>query len=150
LPERGQLGCTHVKDVAIVGGVAVHHVLSNLGKRRALNARIEMLRKRSKVLKSMADFETDQYRRQAKDVCSDLRGAWERAVEKVGAGVFASQSALVAAALERMAQVEEEREIARVALADKIQRRLQWPREAFVDGGQAFVLARARLAAGGW
>ena len=109
-----------------------------------------MLRKRSKVLRSMADFETDQYRRQAKDVCSDLRVAWERAAEKVGAGVFASQSALVAAALERMAQVEEEREIARVALADKIQRRLQWPREAFVVGGQAFVLARARLAAGGW
>ena len=63
-----------------------------------------MLRKRSKVLKSMADFETHQYRRQAKDVCSDLRVAWERAAEKVGAGVFASQSAQVAAALERISR----------------------------------------------
>ncbi len=48
-----------------------------------LNARIESLRKRAKELKSVTDFDTDEYRRQAKDFYSDLREAWERAVEEV-------------------------------------------------------------------
>ncbi len=68
--------------------------------------------------------------------------------EKVGAGVFASQSALVAAALEQMIQDEEEREVALGAFADEIRSRLQTPREAFVDGNEAFARARARLASG--
>ncbi|WP_223850331.1 hypothetical protein [Paracoccus yeei] len=69
--------------------------------------------------------------------------------EKVGAGVFASQSALVAAALEQMIQDEEEREIALGAFADEIRSRLQTPRDAFVDSSDAFALARARLVSGG-
>lgn len=69
--------------------------------------------------------------------------------EKVGAGVFASQSALVAAALEQMIQDEEEREVALGAFADEIRSRLQTPREAFVDGDEAVARARARLASGG-
>lgn len=68
--------------------------------------------------------------------------------EKVGAGAFASQSALVAAALEQMMQDEEEREVALAAYADEIRRRLQAPRDAFLDGDQAFARARARLASG--
>lgn len=48
-----------------------------------LNARIEALRKRVKELKSVTDFDTDAYRRQAKDFYSDLRESWERAVEEV-------------------------------------------------------------------
>lgn len=48
-----------------------------------LNARIEMLRIRAKELKSVTDFDTDKYRRQAKDFYSDLRESWERAVEEV-------------------------------------------------------------------
>lgn len=48
-----------------------------------LNARIETLRKRTKELKSVTDFDTDKYRRQAKDFYSDLRESWERAVEEV-------------------------------------------------------------------
>jgi energy-coupling factor transporter ATP-binding protein EcfA2 len=48
-----------------------------------LNARIETLRKRAKELKSVTDFDTDEYRRQAKDFYSDLRESWERAVEEV-------------------------------------------------------------------
>lgn len=70
--------------------------------------------------------------------------------EKVGAGVFASQSALVAAALEQMIQDEEEREIALGAFADEIQSRLQTSRDAFLDSNEAFAKARARLASGGW
>lgn len=70
--------------------------------------------------------------------------------EKVGSGVFASQSALVAAALEQMIQDEEEREVALGAFADEIRRRLQTPRDAFIDGEQAFDRARARLASAGW
>lgn len=48
-----------------------------------LNARIETLRKRAKDLKSVTDFDTDEYRRQAKYFYSDLRESWERAVEEV-------------------------------------------------------------------
>lgn len=69
--------------------------------------------------------------------------------EKVGAGVFASQSALVAAAIEQMIQDEEEREVALGAFADEIRSRLQMPRDAFVDGDEVFAKARVRLAAGG-
>lgn len=69
--------------------------------------------------------------------------------EKVGAGVFASQSALVAAALEQMIQDEEEREIALGAFANEIRSRLQTSRDTFVDEDEAFAQARARLASGG-
>ncbi|MEZ5887880.1 MAG: AAA family ATPase [Paracoccaceae bacterium] len=48
-----------------------------------LNARIETLRKRAKVLTSVIDFDTDDYRRQVKDFYSDLRESWERAVEEI-------------------------------------------------------------------
>nr|WP_274705189.1 AAA family ATPase [Sphingomonas sp. H160509] len=48
-----------------------------------LGARIETLRLRAKELKSVTDFDTDEYRRQAKDFYSDLRESWERAVEEV-------------------------------------------------------------------
>ena len=48
-----------------------------------LNARIESLRKRANELKSVTDFDTDEFRRQAKDFYSDLRESWERAVEEV-------------------------------------------------------------------
>ncbi len=68
--------------------------------------------------------------------------------EKVSAGVFASQSALVAVALEQMIQDEEEREVALGAFVDEIRSRLQTPRDAFVDGDEAFARARARLATG--
>ncbi|WP_442772610.1 AAA family ATPase [Paenirhodobacter enshiensis] len=47
-----------------------------------LNARIETLRKRTKELKSVTDFDTDEYRRRVKDFYSDLRESWERAVEE--------------------------------------------------------------------
>lgn len=68
--------------------------------------------------------------------------------EKVDAGVFASQSALVAAALEQMIQDEEEREVALGALAEEIRGRLQTPRDAFLDADSAFARARARVAQG--
>lgn len=68
--------------------------------------------------------------------------------EKVDAGVFASQSALVAAALEQMIQDEEEREVALGALADEIRGRLQTPRDAFLDVDGAFARARARASQG--
>ena len=48
-----------------------------------LNSRITGLRGRAQELNSIADFNTDDYRRRAKDFYSDLREAWERAVEEV-------------------------------------------------------------------
>lgn len=69
-------------------------------------------------------------------------------MEKVDAGVFASQSALVAAALEQMIQDEEERDVALAAFADEIRIRLQTPREAFLDTEGAFAQARASIAPG--
>lgn len=69
--------------------------------------------------------------------------------EKVSAGVFASQSALVAAALEQMIQDEEEREVALGALVEEIRNRLQTPRDAFLDAGAAFARAHVRAGQGG-
>lgn len=69
--------------------------------------------------------------------------------EKVSAGVFASQSALVAAALEQMIQDEEDREVALGAFADETRSRLQTSREAFLDADEAFARARSRLTPGG-
>ena len=67
--------------------------------------------------------------------------------EKVGEGVFATQSAGVAAAIEQMMQDEAEREAALSALADEIRARLATPRTEYVDSTQAFAAARATIAA---
>jgi antitoxin ParD1/3/4 len=67
--------------------------------------------------------------------------------EKVGQGVFATQSAAVAAALEQMMQDEQEREVALAALAQEIRARMENPRERFVDQYDAFAAARASIEA---
>jgi Arc/MetJ-type ribon-helix-helix transcriptional regulator len=67
--------------------------------------------------------------------------------EKVGQGVFASQSSAVAAALEQMIRDEEERDMALGALADEIRSRLQTPRKDYVEGDDAFAAARSQLQA---
>lgn len=67
--------------------------------------------------------------------------------EKVGQGVFATQSAAVAAALEQMMQDEEERAVALQALAQEIRARMATPRDAFIDQGDAFATARASIEA---
>ena len=65
--------------------------------------------------------------------------------EKVRQGVFASQSAAVAAALEQMIRDEEERELALGALAEEVRARLDTPRSAYLDQDDAFAAARTRL-----
>jgi len=67
--------------------------------------------------------------------------------EKVGQGVFASQSAAVAAAIEQMVRDEEERDMALGAIAEDIRARLQTPISDYVDAEGAFATARARLRA---
>lgn len=67
--------------------------------------------------------------------------------EKVGQGVFATQSAAVAAALEQMMQDEEERNVALQALAQEIRARMETPRDAFIDQEDAFATARASIEA---
>ena len=67
--------------------------------------------------------------------------------EKVGQGVFATQSAAVAAALEQMMQDEEKRNVALQALAQEIRARMETPREAFIDQDDAFAAARASIEA---
>ena len=47
--------------------------------------------------------------------------------EKVGQGIFATQSAAVAAALEQMIQDEEERKVALSALGQEIRARMETP-----------------------
>jgi antitoxin ParD1/3/4 len=54
-------------------------------------------------------------------------------VEKVEEGVFASSSAAVAAAIERMMEDERERNAALAGLTQEIRRRTETPREDFVD-----------------
>lgn len=65
--------------------------------------------------------------------------------DKVGEGVFASQSAAVAAALEQMIRDEEERAIALDAMADEIRGRMRTPDAKYVDPEGAFAAARARI-----
>lgn len=65
--------------------------------------------------------------------------------EKVGQGVFASQSAAVAAALELMMRDEEERELALGAMAEEIRAQLDTPRADYVSAEKACAAARARL-----
>ena len=67
--------------------------------------------------------------------------------EKVGQGVFATQSAAVAAALEQMMQDEQERDVALSALAQEIRARMETPRDAFIDQNDAFAAARASIEA---
>ena len=67
--------------------------------------------------------------------------------EKVGQGIFATQSAVVAAALEQMMQDEEEREIFLSALSQEIRALMETPREAFIDHDDAFATARATIGA---
>ena len=67
--------------------------------------------------------------------------------EKVGQGIFATQSAAVAAALEQMMQDEEEREVALSALAQEIRTRMETSRLAFIDQDDAFAAARGTIGA---
>ncbi len=67
--------------------------------------------------------------------------------EKVGQGVFATQSAAVAAALEQMMRDEEERNVALQALAQEIRARMETPRDAFIDQDEAFAAAHASIEA---
>ncbi len=67
--------------------------------------------------------------------------------EKVGQGVFATQSAAVAGALEQMMQDEHERDVALAALTQKIRVRMETPREALIDTDDAFAAARRTIGA---
>ena len=67
--------------------------------------------------------------------------------DKVGEGVFASQSAAVAAALEQMIRDEEERDLALGSLAEDIRARMQTPPADYLDRDDAFAAARSRLKA---
>ena len=64
---------------------------------------------------------------------------------KVREGVFATQSAAVAAAIEQMIQDEAEWEVALSALAEEIRARVRTPRSEFVDRERAFASARATV-----
>ena len=68
-------------------------------------------------------------------------------VRKVDDGVFATQSAVVATAIEQMIEDEAEREVALTALAQEIRTRTKTPRSQFVDQDQAFSAARATIKA---
>lgn len=65
--------------------------------------------------------------------------------EKVDEGVFATQSAAVAAALEQMMRDEEERKLALAAMTEELRARLDTPRADYVSTETAFSAARARL-----
>ncbi len=67
--------------------------------------------------------------------------------EKVEEGVFATQSAAVASAIEQMMQDDQEREIALSALAEEIRARMRTVRSEYVDDEQAFSAARAAVEA---
>ena len=64
---------------------------------------------------------------------------------KVREGIFATRSAVVAAAVEQMIQDEAEREVALSALADEIRERVHTPRSDYVGQERAFSSARATI-----
>ena len=66
-------------------------------------------------------------------------------MQSIKDGVFATQSAAVAAAIEQMIQDENEREVALTALAQEVRARTQTPRSEFVDQDKAFSAARAAI-----
>ena len=68
-------------------------------------------------------------------------------LQKVAEGVFATQSAAVASALEQMIQDDAERKVALAGLAGEIRARMCTPRSEFVDQDQAFSAARATIEA---
>ena len=68
-------------------------------------------------------------------------------MEKVNEGVFATQSAAVAAAVEQMIQDDREREVALSALAEEIRERMRTARSEYIDDEQAFSAARAAVEA---
>ena len=68
-------------------------------------------------------------------------------LEKVDEGVFATQSAAVAAAIEQMMQDGVEREVALSALSEEIRMRMQTPRSEFVGQNRAFSAARTTIKA---
>ena len=65
---------------------------------------------------------------------------------KVEEGVFATQSAAVAAAVEQLMQDEAEREAALGAMAEEIRARLATPVEDYVEIDDLLAEARSRLA----
>ena len=65
--------------------------------------------------------------------------------DKVGEGLYASTSAAVSVAVERMIEDEKARDAALGAMADEIRRRSTTPREAFVDHDDVFTQALSRL-----
>jgi len=65
--------------------------------------------------------------------------------DKVGQGVYASASAVVAAAVERMIEDDEAREIALDAMADEIRHRAATSRAAFIEHDDVFAPALRRL-----
>ncbi len=66
---------------------------------------------------------------------------------KVDDGVFASQSAVVASAIENMMRDEQERDVALAAMAEEVRARMQTARSEYVDGERTFSAARATVAA---
>lgn len=67
--------------------------------------------------------------------------------EKVAQGIFATQSAVVAAALEQMMQDEKEREVALSALGQEIRARMETPLALFISQDDAFAAARGTIGA---
>ena len=65
---------------------------------------------------------------------------------QVGEGIFATTSAAVAAAVERLIDDEEERQAMLGAMADEIRERLKTPPEEFVPFDEAMSQVRERIA----
>lgn len=65
--------------------------------------------------------------------------------DKVGEGIYASISAAVSAAVERMIEDEQASDAGLGAMADEIRRRSATSREEFVDHDDVFVQALSRL-----
>ena len=66
---------------------------------------------------------------------------------KVDEGVFASQSAVVASAIENMMRDELERDVALAAMEEEVRTRMQTARSEYVDSERTFSAARATVAA---
>ena len=67
--------------------------------------------------------------------------------EKVSEGLFATQSAVVASAIERMMQDEVEGDVVLSAFAEEVRARLKTARSEYIDSQTAISAARASVEA---
>lgn len=101
---------------------------------QAVTKRIENLRKRLRALEGAAAFDTDEWRRTAKDFYTDLRETWERLVEEI----------LLSKVVERLNSDVRTQSLKGVIIEDDDYRTVYWAMKAVSErSGHDMAIGRA-------